>query len=244
MLAAEDRLRKDPARRDKMDLWSNEESFSSGQLDQIALLERCAQTILLLVKELQASTDILATMTASNILPSSGSPSTSLPSMKTPLNQDSERAQFVMKLAPRIRRLESDTISSLSFWTENILKRLQDRKRLVKDQPVFKTPSENELKIMIGHCMRGLAILERGKEVENIFARVAIMPLIRSKISIGRLDEGGPRGECTGLRSLLDDILVEVASTFGPVLELAEVMFDLGTKVEIDLSQMVYGYRL
>ena len=103
--------------------------------------------------------------------------------MKTSLNQDSERAQFVTKLAPRIRRLESDTISSLSFWTENILKRLQDRKRLAKDQHsfeetsnnIFRSPSENELQIMIGHCMRGLAILERGKEVENIFARVAIM---------------------------------------------------------------------
>ncbi len=60
-------------------------------------------------------------------------------------------------------------------------------------------------------------------------------PLIRSKISIGRLDEGGPRGECTGLKSLLEDILVSVAGTFGPVLELAEVMFDLGTNVEVDL---------
>lgn len=59
--------------------------------------------------------------------------------------------------------------------------------------------------------------------------------MIRSKISIGRLDEGGPRGECTGLKSLLEDILVTVAGTFRPVLELAEVMFDLGTKVEVDL---------
>ena len=103
--------------------------------------------------------------------------------MRTPLDQDSERAQFVMKLASRIRRLESDTISSLSFWTEIILKKIQDRKRLVSDQQSFEekndcnfvTPSENELQLMIGHCMRGLALLGRGKEVENIFARVAIM---------------------------------------------------------------------
>lgn len=54
-------------------------------------------------------------------------------------------------------------------------------------------------------------------------------------MSIGRLDEGGPRGECTGLESLLEDIVVSVAGTFGPVVELAEVMFDLGTKVEVDL---------
>jgi len=148
-----------------------------------------------------------------------------------------------MKLAPRIRRLETNTISALSFWTEQILRRLQDRKPMEKNldssetkaDEAFEKPSESELQLMIGHCMRGLALLGRGKEVENIFARVAIMPLIRSKLSIGRLDEGGPRGECTGLKSLLEDIVATVAGTFGPVLELAEVVFDLGTKVEVDL---------
>ena len=59
--------------------------------------------------------------------------------------------------------------------------------------------------------------------------------MIRSKISMGRLDEGGPRGECAGLKSLLEDMVVSVASTFGSVLELAEVMFDLGSKVQVDL---------
>jgi hypothetical protein len=147
------------------------------------LLERCAQTTLFLVKELQASTDIVAAMTASNVILNSDSSSNSLPSMRTSLGQDSERAQFLMKLAPRIRHLESDTISSLSFWTEQILKRLQDRKRSEIDQQQseeksyneFEAPSENELQLMIGHCMRGLALLGRGKQVENIFARVAIM---------------------------------------------------------------------
>mmetsp|Transcript_13511 Transcript_13511/g.31764 ORF Transcript_13511/g.31764 Transcript_13511/m.31764 type:complete len:821 (-) Transcript_13511:438-2900(-) len=242
MLAAEKRLRSDPSRRKAItDLWLDDES--SGKLDQIALLERCAQTTLFLVKELQSSTDVVAAMTAKNIISSSESSSKSLPSIRTPLHQDLERAQFVLKLAPRIRRLESDTISSLCFWTENTLKRFQDRKQSVKNPQSFEekrddnfeTPSENELELMIGHCMRGLALLGRGKEVENIFARVAIMPLIRSKISIGRLDEGGPRGECYGLRSLLDDIVVAVATTFGPVLERAEVMFELGTDLEIDL---------
>lgn len=28
---------------------------------------------------------------------------------------------------------------------------------------------------MIGHCMRGLALLGKGKEAENVFARVSIM---------------------------------------------------------------------
>jgi len=244
LVAAENRLRKDPSQtREKVVPWAEGDSYSSGLVDQVSMLERCAQTTLFLVKELQASNDIVAAMTATNAILSSDPSSNSLPSMRTSLDQDSERAQFLMKLAPRIRRLESDTISALSFWTEQILKRIQDQKRFQKDQQLseekienaFETPSENDLQLMIGHCMRGLALLGRGKEVENIFARVAIMPLIRSKISIGRLDEGGPRGECTGLKSLLEDIVVSVAGAFGPVLELAEVMFDLGTKVEVDL---------
>lgn len=32
---------------------------------------------------------------------------------------------------------------------------------------------------MIGHCIRGLALLGKGKEAENVFARVAIMYVAR-----------------------------------------------------------------
>jgi hypothetical protein len=60
-------------------------------------------------------------------------------------------------------------------------------------------------------------------------------PLIRSKVSMGRLDEGGPRGECTGLFSLLDDMATTIAQAFGPVLRLAEAMFDVGPWMEVDL---------
>jgi hypothetical protein len=59
--------------------------------------------------------------------------------------------------------------------------------------------------------------------------------MIRSKVSMGRLDEGGSRGECAGLASLLDDITTSVAQAFGPVLRLAEVMFDVGPEMEVDL---------
>ena len=155
--------------------------YNAGVVDQVSMLERCAQTTLFLVKELQASNDIVAAMTASSIVQNSDSSDNTLPSLRTSLDQDSERAQFLMKLAPRIRCLESDTIMALSFWTEQILKKIQDRKRFEKDTSEEKvdgssgTPSENELQLMVGHCMRGLALLGRGKEVENIFARVAIM---------------------------------------------------------------------
>ena len=85
--------------------------------------------------------------------------------------------------------------------------------------------------MIIGHYLRGLVILDKGQEAENAFARVAIMPLIRSKLSMGRLDQGGSRGECAGLSSLLQDILESISKTFGPVLRLSESIFDR----EVDL---------
>lgn len=85
--------------------------------------------------------------------------------------------------------------------------------------------------MIIGHYLRGLVILGKGQEAENAFARVAIMPLIRSKLSMGRLDQGGSRGECAGLASLLQDILESISNTFGPVLRLSESIFDR----EVDL---------
>jgi hypothetical protein len=35
---------------------------------------------------------------------------------------------------------------------------------------------------MIGHCIRGLALLGKGKEAENVFARVAIMYVLYSRL--------------------------------------------------------------
>jgi hypothetical protein len=179
----------------------------------------------------------------------SSSNSNNLPSMRTPLAQDSERAQFVLKLAPRIRRLEADTIVCLGQRMERILKDLQRCRQEQQQQGEggegdhtnhstngAATASQEDLLLMLGHCMRGLALLGRGKEVESIFARVAIMPLIRSKVYMGRLDEGGSRGECAGLLSLLDDMAVSVQSAFGPVLCLAESMFDVGgVRMDVDL---------
>jgi hypothetical protein len=59
---------------------------------------------------------------------------------------------------------------------EHTLRTLQQRREHRMDaEDDDKLPPEDELLLMIGHCMRGLALLGRGKEVENIFARVAIM---------------------------------------------------------------------
>jgi hypothetical protein len=78
--------------------------------------------------------------------------------------------------------------------------------------------------LIICHCLRGLALMGKGPEAEDVFARVAIMPLIRSKLSMGRLDQGGSRGECAGLPSLLTEILETIATSFGSVLRWSENM--------------------
>lgn len=174
-------------------------TFTGDKLDRISSLERCAQTTLFLVKDLQSSTDVVAALTASRVAgsqetatgggvgasSSSNSNNSTLPSMRSALEDDTERAQFLLKLAPRIRRLESDTILSLTYRMEEILKIIQENRR--KDENDATTGDNNavnnnsspeneaDVLLMIGHCMRGLALLGRGKEVESIFARVAIM---------------------------------------------------------------------
>jgi hypothetical protein len=183
------------------------------QVDHVHSLERAAHTTLCLVQDLTHST---AQVSATTTLDSNAT-TTTLPSLRTPLDHDSERAQFLMKLAPRIRRLESGTIKALSTRLESVLQQLQQEEGQEHDH----VDQTTEL-TMIGHCMRGLALLGKGKEAENVFARVAIMPLIRSKVSMGRLDEGGSRGECTGLFSLLDDIACSISQNFGQVLRLSE----------------------
>ena len=76
-----------------------------------------------------------------------------------------------MRKSPRIRRLESDTTLSLTHELEHSLKQLQQS----REGHGNGEDSEEDLLLMIGHCMRGLALLGRSKEVENVFARVAIM---------------------------------------------------------------------
>ncbi len=51
------------------------------------------------------------------------------------------------------------------------------------------------------------------------------MPIIRSRLSMGKLDDGGLRGECAGLFFLLDDIANTTKEVYGDVLRLSECMF-------------------
>jgi len=161
--------------------------------------------------------------------------------------QDTEHAQFLVKLAPRIRRLESDASQCLGKRMEMVLKRLQEHvEHTSTNGSDEEKDKEKELMLVMGHSMRGLALLGRGKDVESIFARTAILPLVRSKVSMGRLDEGGSRGECAGLQNMLKDMVSEIASTYSPVLRLAESIFAVrdasdGTKVVMDVDLLTEG---
>lgn len=166
-------------------------------------MERAAHTTLHLVQELKSSTAEVTSLTsvqhkedaaagadnnntaggtaANNSQSSSAS---SLPNLRAPLPDDTDKAQFLMKLAPRIRRLEADTVKALTATLEEVLGQMKSRKEDEREQqqqggssPDASASAEAEERdlLMIGHCLRGLALLGRGKEAEGAFARVAIM---------------------------------------------------------------------
>ena len=189
----------------------------------MASLERAAHTTLHLVQELKSSTAEVTSLTsvhkadastaattingnaddptsaAGNAAESSASSSTgasALPNLRAPLPEDTDKAQFLMKLAPRIRRLEADTVRSLTARLEDVLGQMKVRKDEERDSgsgggtggrdgdtdttalvlnKIADAEEEERDLIMIGHCLRGLALLGRGKEAEGAFARVAIM---------------------------------------------------------------------
>lgn len=194
-------------------------SFSVDELDRAASMERAAHVTLCLVEDLHAAQEYISRWASGSDTQNNGNNGLQLPSMRTPSrSQDTEFAQFLLKLAPRIRTVESQTVKVLGSFLEELLQKFSS---LTESE----NPSMEDDLLILGHCMRGLALLGRGKEVESIFARIAIMPLIRSLISMGRLDQGGARGECTGLVSLLEEITTKIQNLYGSVLVLAEVTF-------------------
>ena len=201
-------------------------TVSVDALDHAASLERTAFSALCLIQELKSATDSIAELTRASQLDSSDP----LPHIQAPLPHDAEYAQFLLKLAPRIRRLETDIVVSLTQRLESILvhwtKLVEQRQGDREEEGVLQ---------QLGHVMRGLAILGYAKDIEGTFARVAILPLIRSQVSMGRLDQGGSRGECAGLSSLLHEMLQQISTSFGPILRFSETMFDFDGNLEVDL---------
>ncbi len=222
--------------------------ISEEELNHMASLERVGHTTLHLMQQLQSSSEqITAALTVGNVnvnVNGNGNPAAHAGkdniNFNTPLPGDTERAQFIMKLAPRIRALEKTCAQILARHLERVLKRRMNLYQHSKDEknangsqgaPVVihvksAYPNSNEL-LALGHLFRSFTLLNRASDAESIFARVAIMPLVRNKVSIGRLDEGGSRGECAGLKSLLEDIKVEICGAWGDVLVSMEGNFDM-----------------
>mmetsp|Transcript_24321 Transcript_24321/g.36236 ORF Transcript_24321/g.36236 Transcript_24321/m.36236 type:complete len:892 (-) Transcript_24321:125-2800(-) len=217
----------------------SEEGAASVELNYMVSLERVAHTTLHLVHQLQKSSEQVTSTLNSNsnhtsiarsVAAASNDDKPRLPSMNTPLPQDTEKAQFMMKLAPRIRKLERGVIQIISKELERIL---QDRVKKNKEPSSFvgtRRSIEEEL-LILGYLFRSFALLGKGSEAELIFARVAIMPIVRSKVTLGKLDEGGSRGECAGLFCLLEDLACSIKDLWGDVLSLVEEMFQLDAGV-------------
>jgi hypothetical protein len=90
-----------------------------------------------------------------------------------------EKSRFLMKLSPRIRKLESDTVKCLVGKLEELLTSIRNDATENMDGGVDSSSSRTEKKenliLMIGNCLRGLALLGKGADAESAFARVAIM---------------------------------------------------------------------
>jgi hypothetical protein len=155
------------------------------------------------------------------------------------LPPDTERAGFVLLLAPRIRRIEGELVRLLTSRLERTLVALSGltRPELSPHQHQHQQPSQllppaaaaapSEHALMrqllsFGSLLRGFLVLGRGKDAERVFATVAVLPFL--SLSMGRLDEGGARGECAGLASYLDQVADQLAATWGRVLRYALVL--------------------
>ncbi|KAL3788091.1 hypothetical protein HJC23_008153 [Cyclotella cryptica] len=223
---------------------ANEEgTVGDEELHQVNSLERAAYTTLYLLQELQSSSTQVSAMTGAINSTNAKTPgdggeiTNSLPSLMGVNDSELngviiEKSRFLMKLAPRIRRLESDTSKCLVGKLEELLACIRDDMMEDSEDDADsknalsrKKDRKEQMLLMIGNCLRGLALLGKGVDAESSFARVAIMPIIRSKLSMGKLDEGGSRGECAGLFFLLDDIANTVASVYGSLLRSSEGMF-------------------
>ena len=142
-------------------------------VDNVASLERAAHVTVYLLQELEKSTTQLSAVTATTTSkPSQSDPTT----IANSISVSTEKAQFFSKLAPRILKLESEGAKCLISRLDSILTRMSqdiNNKKLPRQQQQRKNLQDDLL--AIGHCLRGLAMLGKGKEAESIFARVAIM---------------------------------------------------------------------
>ena len=133
-------------------------------------------------------------------------------------------AQFVLKLAPRIRTLEQALTTLLLHDWQHVLQSRMDLYTQNNDTTTalpLPPPTHYDL-LYIGHLARSMALMGLSSQAQDVFAQVAIMPCVKRHLSIGQLDQGGSRGECTGLSQVLKKLLMDVSSVWSEVLSCIE----------------------
>jgi hypothetical protein len=228
-------------------LKKKESDWKDGYISNMASLERVAYFTFLAKEKLEYSKDqVTKSLTgggsSDGVGGAGGAGAASSTADSMGMTQDLEMAQFVMKLAPRIRNLEKNVNQVLNDHLERILQSRMEKyimdnavtriSTLTKDDATVAKDSvqvdkydRNVELLVLGHVLRSFVFMNRGSDAEAIFARVAVMPIVRKYVSIGKLDEGGSRGECAGLELLLQQIIKEVCGIWGDVLRMAESMF-------------------
>jgi len=73
--------------------------------------------------------------------------------------------------------------------------------------------------------LRGLAVLERGAQLERHFGGLVLGPFLAAHLTAGRLDAGGRRGACRGLTALYGATVAYIRSACGATLRLNEELF-------------------
>lgn len=116
-----------------------------------------------------------------------------------------EYTACVLHLGSRIRACELAVVERLS---EVLVQALQDETLDAHDDTTT-APA----------CIRALLLLDHASDMERIVRNTAIVPILKTTLTLGTIDEGGPRGHCQGLAAALEAWSTAVAERIGPLLQ-------------------------
>ena len=214
-------------------------------------LERVAHSTMQLIQQVEWSHEMVtSSLTTPNKTSSANTSSgtatdssgNTLPSMDTPLPPDTEMAQFVLKIAPRIRSLQQTLQSVLIRTLERLLQqRMQQFESWDASSNDTLPPVSSSTLLQLGHLIRSLALLGLGSTACASLAQIGILPLVKRHLTLSNLDQGGSRGACRGLEALLDKIQQQVMLVWSPVLIYVESMMELpmGTAVGEEMGSIL-----
>ena len=203
-------------------------SSITGDLDfHMVSLERAAHLIHSLLQHVTVASDQVRLWTSSS----------SFANKRT-----TESTHFILKLAPLIRQAKDQLCQSLLVHLEHILTHHYTTTMESTRNEKGPVGIPISLLLALGHIFRSLTLLKETSAAERVFVKTVTMPIIRSFLlpntsstssipshtstswMVARLDEGGPRGECMGLSSLLRDIIATLQTQWGDVLIYMEDM--------------------